>query len=627
MNAARLRSLHGTLATLLLPLLAGLATVGGALVWEQWDTRRSAVDARLNDSAQSLGLLLERELAIETAVLEALSNSPLVDRQDWAALHALATRIVAKRPGALIAVTDASGQLILNTSVAFGGPLVNVHEMERERRTVEWRGHLLPVSTGGLTRRARETGKPSYSDLYFGVSTSEPSLAVAFPVERGGRFTHTLTYAYSARSIADFIAARNNFPGALAQVVDREGRVAASSRAHDELLARPMPLTLIAAANASIVETRHLDDRPRLIARASAGPSGWKVILSVPTQQAYASAYRSLAASVAFLAVAMALAALLVFRYSRRLSGPLLQLASRVRAEDSALPLPQTDIREIASLCDAVRTAELARERERDEQVRRKLAEEREVHARELAVELRCADRRKNDFLAMLAHELRNPLAPLLNSVHLLGRPETDVDRNLPKIRAIMTRQLQHLASLVEDLLDVTRIAQGKIVLRVRSVELGELLRRIVDDYESLLRGSRIDLRLQLPAEPIYLDVDPTRFTQMVANLVQNAAKFTPEEGTIRLSLSRSREGVRIAVRDSGQGLDAAKLEHLFEPFVQGSQEGARADGGLGLGLAIVKGLAELHGGTVAAWSDGPMKGAEFVIELPATGAGAQVAA
>jgi signal transduction histidine kinase len=178
--------------------------------------------------------------------------------------------------------------------------------------------------------------------------------------------------------------------------------------------------------------------------------------------------------------------------------------------------------------------------------------------------------------------------------------------------------QLEQLSSLIEDLLDVTRIAQGKMELRLQRTDLGVLLQRIADDYEALLRDARITLEARLPSDHIYADVDPTRVRQMVTNLLQNAAKFTPPDGTVTLELSRGANGARIEVSDTGAGIDAAKLDRLFEPFVQGQQDGARSAGGLGLGLAIVKGLASLHGGTVRAASAGLAHGAQFVIELPA---------
>jgi signal transduction histidine kinase len=617
MDAVRLRSLHTALATLLLPLLLGLGVAGGALVWAQWESRRGAIHARLDDSAQYLGLLLERELAVETAVIETMSHSPLIDQRDWATLHALARRIAARRPGSLIALTDSSGQHVFNTAKPYGERLANVNEMERERRQADWNGRRLPMTTGSLTQRARQTGEPAYSNLYYGVVIGGPGLAVAVPVKRTDS-AYTLTYSLSTRSVSEFIAAHNTFPGALAQLVDREGRVAASSASHDELVALPIPASLRSIEMPPVIELPG-GDRPRLFARASTGPSGWKVVLSVPTSVAYRPAYMALATSIALMALAMALAAWLVYRHSLRIALPLRQLSARVLGEGAKAPLPSSDIREIALLAEAIHTAELAHERERDEQVRRRLAEEREMHARELSAELQHADRRKNDFLAKLAHELRNPLSPLLNAVHLLDRAADDSPADLEKLKAIMKRQLKHLGCLVEDLLDVTRIAQGKIELRTQRLDLRELLPRIADDYEALLREASIQLVVDLPPQPVHARIDPTRFTQMVSNLVQNAAKFTPPGGVISLSLTVSEGRARVVVRDTGAGLEASKLERLFEPFVQGDQNGARAGGGLGLGLTIVKGIAELHGGSVRAASEGPGRGAEFVIILPMT--------
>jgi PAS domain S-box-containing protein len=231
---------------------------------------------------------------------------------------------------------------------------------------------------------------------------------------------------------------------------------------------------------------------------------------------------------------------------------------------------------------------------------------------------LRAADERKNQFIAVLAHELRNPLAPIRNSVHVLNRAAPGSEQ-AKRALSVIERQVGHLTRLVDDLLDVARVTYGKIELQTTTVELGALLRQVAEDNEPLFAQRRLGLAVHLPDAGLYVEGDPTRLSQVVGNLLQNAAKFTPAGGRVDLVLDDSAGSARITVRDTGVGMDAETLDRLFEPFVQGDATLARTHGGLGLGLALVSALVKLHGGTVRARSDGYGTGAEFVVELRRT--------
>ena len=241
-----------------------------------------------------------------------------------------------------------------------------------------------------------------------------------------------------------------------------------------------------------------------------------------------------------------------------------------------------------------------------------------DITARKEAEEaLRDADRRKTEFLGMLSHELRNPLAPIRNAIFVLERTDP-AGAQARHARAVIERQSEHLTRLVDDLLDVTRIARGKIELRRARVDLGEVLRRSGEDLRSIVEGRGLELALDVPREPILADADATRLGQVIGNLLQNAAKFTPRGGRVTLALARDGDEAVIRVRDTGIGIDPDLLERAFEPFVQGERSLARTQGGLGLGLALVKGVAELHGGSAKALSAGQGRGTEIVVRLPA---------
>ncbi len=235
---------------------------------------------------------------------------------------------------------------------------------------------------------------------------------------------------------------------------------------------------------------------------------------------------------------------------------------------------------------------------------------------------LREADRRKDEFLAILSHELRNPLAPIRNSVYLLSR----VDAGSPqaaRARQVIERQSIHLTRLVDDLLDVTRISRGKIELRPVRLDLREIVRKTADDVRSMFDQRSVELKVEHSAGPLWVNADPTRISQVIGNLLHNAMKFTPPNGEVVVTSRAAGDRAEVVVHDSGIGIDPAELEHMFEPFAQADRTLARSQGGLGLGLALVLGLVRQHGGDVTARSEGAGRGAEFRVTLPLAAADA----
>jgi PAS domain S-box-containing protein len=228
------------------------------------------------------------------------------------------------------------------------------------------------------------------------------------------------------------------------------------------------------------------------------------------------------------------------------------------------------------------------------------------------------ADSRKNEFLAMLSHELRNPLAPIRNSLYILDRVAHGGEQ-AARAHRIIDRQTAHMTRLIDDLLDVTRISRGKIHLQCQRLELGELTRRTVEDHRSLFQQSNIRLEVHVEGSDLWVEGDETRLAQVVGNLLQNAAKFTGSGGTTTICVERDTAASQavLRMRDTGAGLSAEMLPRLFEPFVQADRTLDRSRGGLGLGLALVKSLVELHGGSVEATSRGIGTGAEFTVRLP----------
>lgn len=247
-------------------------------------------------------------------------------------------------------------------------------------------------------------------------------------------------------------------------------------------------------------------------------------------------------------------------------------------------------------------------------QMRQHAASQAEERAKRAAAEE--ADRRKDEFLGMLAHELRNPLGPISNAIHLLRMTGAKESRH-EQLHDIIERQVVHMGRLIDDLLDSTRLARGQILLRKEWCDLTKIVYQTSEDYRNIFDASGIGLNINVPEESVWIEGDPTRLAQAVGNLLHNAHKFTNPGGLITVTLKYMGRQAKITVKDTGVGIDPAFLPHIFEVFRQGEQGLDRNRGGLGLGLSLVNGLTVLHNGKAYAVSEGLGKGAEFIIELP----------
>jgi CheY-like chemotaxis protein len=226
------------------------------------------------------------------------------------------------------------------------------------------------------------------------------------------------------------------------------------------------------------------------------------------------------------------------------------------------------------------------------------------------------ADRAKDEFLATLAHELRNPLAPLRNSLYIL-RSTAGADAKGTRIQEMMERQVNHLVRLVDDLLEVSRITRGTFALRKERVDVAAIVRNAVETIGPLLQSAGHRLTVSVPGEALWLDGDPVRLGQILSNLLDNAAKYTDDNGAISVTARREGGDAAISVIDNGAGIPAGLLPRMFEMFSRGDGTSVRGQGGLGIGLALARRLAGMHGGTLEARSDGAGKGSEFTLRVP----------
>ncbi|MGN6136446.1 MAG: ATP-binding protein [Aureliella sp.] len=232
------------------------------------------------------------------------------------------------------------------------------------------------------------------------------------------------------------------------------------------------------------------------------------------------------------------------------------------------------------------------------------------------AIALTAADRHKDEFLATLAHELRNPLAPLRNGLQILRLAEHDIARR-HEIQGMMERQLGQMVRLIDDLLDISRISRNKLDLQLERIDLASVIENAIEGSRPHIDAALHELQVELPREPVFVMADFTRLSQAILNLLNNSAKYTPSRGRIRIAAAVDGDAVAIVVEDTGIGIPAEALSHIFTMFGQVDRAIERATGGLGIGLSLVKGLVEMHGGTVVAHSDGPRRGARFTVRLP----------
>jgi signal transduction histidine kinase len=422
-----------------------------------------------------------------------------------------------------------------------------------------------------------------------------------------GDFAGTLVAALDTRSLAQRISRQ----GAVVSLADGFGRLIATvDKVRPEERLPPLPRGWDGQVRAG-----RLAQRTEAVGGLARVPRlGWVVAVERPRADALAGVRRGRDLAFLLLLFVIPLTALSGIFAARRITRPLADLSNAVdemTAGNLAAPIG-----------DSSRVTEVARLSAAFREMRDRLAE-RTWESERLAGELRAraealaeTDRRKDEFLAMLAHELRNPLGAIANASYLLEH-FGPADPQTAKPVAIIRRQIQHLVRMVDDLLDVSRITRGKVELRRQRLDLAEVLRNAAEASLPLAQAKGQTLRVEMPLEPLPLDGDATRLEQVVSNLLRNAVKFTEARGTIELTVRRDDRHALVRVRDDGIGIPADLLARVFDLFAQGEQGLDRSGAGLGIGLTLVKSLVEIHGGSVEARSDGPGSGSEFEVRLP----------
>ena len=565
---------------------------------------RTAALQNLQETAQSVSRLVDRDLYSAEASLQVLAGAPALDSGDLATFYQQARRAQRGEDG-WITLLDDGGQQLINTYVPYGTALPPPKPAFRSSA-------LLAMSHG-------VTGA---SGVFLGAVTGRMMATLNVPtVTRGGRH-YLLSGAFTIEHFKRVFASARIPSGVTVGLLDGDGRFLARTGAADEMigkLARPELVAAIAAAPDGMLRHQTWEGRESYDVYTHSQLSGWTVAVAAPVALIDGAARRAtlVAALGTLAALVCALAAALFFgqRHVREIARA---AREAINLGQGRAPAPAySRVVEVNALHAALHAAgarllTAGQEREQAEAERDELLQ-REQRARLAAEQQNLA---KDQFLAMLGHELRNPLAPISSAAHLLKMPGLDAAR-LQYASEVIARQVSHITRLVNDLLDVSRVTRGLVTLNATGLDLRRIVADAVEQSESLVAAKRHHLELSLPPQPLWVRGDQTRLVQVLSNLLNNAAKYSPPQSRIDITLARQDGAAVLAVRDNGSGIEAGLLPRVFELFSQGEQAPDRAQGGLGLGLALVKSLVELHGGSVVAHSDGSGQGSCFTVRLP----------
>jgi signal transduction histidine kinase/ActR/RegA family two-component response regulator len=483
---------------------------------------------------------------------------------------------------------------------------------------------LHPVNLGDRShfRRAIKERRFIAGDYVFGRVIKKHTINLTYPViDRAGKVLAVVFAAMDLEGLDTFINDIDLPPGSIVTTVDARGGIISRRPDPDtwfgKLVPQPVRAAMASASNPAVT-LRGLDGIERLHSFAHVGTptlTDYTVTIGIPTDGILRAARHDQIMSLLGLGATLLLALLaawlvgdvLIVRRVRKLMGTAERIAAGDLEARSSIDYGHEEIGSLAQALDRMAAALQKKE------AARSLAER----------ELRAADQRKDEFLAMLAHELRNPLAPISTGAQLLRLLHSE-NAQIQQTCSIIVRQVEHMTGLVDDLLDVSRVTRGLVAISAQVLDLKRVIADAVEQVRPLVTARRHCLLVELPdppRAPAHASGDHKRLVQVVANLLGNATKYTPEGGTIRLRLEGEGAGPDsrwlLTVSDDGIGMDAGLVDHVFDLFTQAERTPDRAQGGLGLGLALVKSLVELHGGSVQAASPGPGQGSTFSVRLP----------
>jgi signal transduction histidine kinase/ActR/RegA family two-component response regulator len=581
---ARLRTrLLLLIAGTAIPLLALAAVLAYLLLEHERETFREGALAR-NRAVLSA---VDAEIRGHMQALAALATSSSLQRDDLRAFHEEAARVASSQPDWRgVVLLDPAGNQVVNTRRPVGAPLA---------RSVE---------TASF-RRVLETGAPAVGLVKRGNVEKLYAVPVRVPVKEKGSIKYVLTAPVRPQAFQRLLDAQRFPSGWAAGLLDDSEHFVAripsrttGEQASDDFTAA------VRQANEGWFRGRTLEGADTFTAHRTSEFSHWTVGVAIPAYEYYGAAYRTGVYMAYGALVSILLAVGFAYRVGSRIARPMASLAAAARALGHERAVVAPSVASIDEVHEVARALDEAGEAIRD----RESLRDREQRA------LKMADKAKDEFLAMLGHELRNPLSAITASAQVL-RLAKPGDDSAVKAHHVIDRQTRQMMRLIEDLLDVSRLAVGKVALQPERFDLADFVERVVRTWQE---GRRPRREIALELAPAWVNADRGRIEQIVTNLLDNADKFSLRHESIEVRVAQQGNEAVLQVWDWGEGIAPELLGAIFEAFVQAPQDFARARGGLGLGLTLVKRLAEMHGGKVTAHSDGLGKGACFTVRLPA---------
>jgi signal transduction histidine kinase/CheY-like chemotaxis protein len=575
-----------------------LAILAGVSLYLYAREQRAQSERIAVEITRALSTAVDFELRRSVSVLEALATSPALDGEDVSAFRVRAKRMLAVDPGwSALLLVEENGRIVFEAREGAGGALGPDAWSKRTRE---------------IARRERAPVPELFRD-----ERGAYAVLVSVPVVRGGVVTSVLSAALEPETIGEVIERQRLPDDWVVSVFDAQGLRVARSKRHLEYLGTPAAPTLaelMAGGGESGSGLTHTLEGDAVYTAYTHLPSGWSVAIGIPPSVVEVGERSALAILGGGLLLSISLGLVVALVVARSIVEPMDALRAAARALGRRQPIvePESRIEEIRQVSSALRAAGEERagaEREREDLL---------VREREARAAAEAASRAKDEFLAMLGHELRNPIGAIANASQVLDHPDVDA-ASAERARHVIRRQVDHLAKLMDDLLDAGRAILGKIALDREPVDLAETIRRAVATLRAAGQLERHPVSTAL--ESVWVEADPTRLEQIATNLLTNAVRYTPAGGGVRVTVGAEGAEAVFRVADDGIGMSAELLERAFDLFVQGDQQLDRAQGGLGIGLTLVRRLAELQGGSAVAESAGPGLGTEVVVRLPAIAA------
>jgi signal transduction histidine kinase len=576
-----------TITVTLVPVVVFFAAPLSRLV----EAERDAGVRTMQEAARATSLAVDAQWYEVIGLVRATSNSSKLESNQMTAFGGKARSLVEGRSAYLV-LFDQDGRQLINTSVPTDTTLPDTRTFSAAR--------IAAVLAGD---------QPVISNLLRAPGAGRHVVALEFPVRFPDGRHYVISYGFDAALLAQALPPPAD-GRAVFRIYDRDGRLIQSNHLPTGAgsLAPPAIAEAIRNGDSGLVLTG--DGTYTVLARSAL--SGWWIAMSETTEKVDGTAKRTVLLSGLGLALALALAIATAWALSDRIAKAIAKTSAAARAMGAGGggPPQRSGIDELDNLEESVYQAnrlltEAALERER------LLVQSQQ--AREVAD---AQNRAKDEFLAMLGHELRNPMAPISMAAHLLSMPNLDQAR-LRHAGQVIGRQVEHMNRLVNDLLDVSRVTRGLISLERKPLTIQSIIASALEQASSIVEAGKHELVLETGDEALWVSGDAIRLVQVMTNLLVNAVKYSPPGTRIVVRAAAEGDTLVLSVADNGTGIEPDLLPRIFDLFSQGARRPDRAAGGLGLGLALVRKIVELHGGTVSAYSEGVGKGSCFTIRLP----------